>query len=499
MTTEQQHDLEPALDLIDAEIIDPDNVAIATKRPPRKPKWPLLIGAIALFTGGIVVWRSVSGSQPAGEGTNPPPADAANTIDQARLPVRTVPVTSSPIQSWTYGDGFVNATVKKHLSFQAEGTITYLKQVNGRDLREGDRVRKGEVLARVDRRKFDADIITAKSGEIEAKNQVNDAIASLRQAEESLEQAKTDLQKVKADEAFAQADLKRYRDLAVQGAIEQREVEVKETEHQNAQTAVAAAEAGVRSAEAQVASANTKVETAKAGVQSAQAKLFQSNVNSEDTELVAPFDGVIARLNIRQGEYWTPQIVNAGGEYQTIVERLPVIVIDPSRFEVSVDLPAFQGAEVKAGQRAFIILDRDRSKANSGLITGADLIKLARASGTVISVSPSVSPGERSVHVTIQVESGAANLQDGEQVAAWIATREKARATVAPFSAFVFRDRQSYVFVVDEEKGIVEQRAVNQGIEGLAKREILGVELGEKLVTEGKNRLVNGAPIEIIP
>ena len=53
---------------------------------------------------------------------------------------------------------------------------------------------------------------------------------------------------------------------------------------------------------------------------------------------------------------------------------------------------------------------------------------------------------------------------------------------------------------MNEEKGIVEQRKIKQGIEGLAKQEIIqGVKPGEKLVTEGKNRLVNGAPVEIIP
>ena len=498
MTIEQQHDIEPALDLIDAERLDPNNVALATKTTSPKPRWLLLIGVIALLTGGIIVWRSVASSQQSADDT-PPPADTANSIEQARLPVRTVPVTLSPIQSWTYGDGFVNATVKKHLSFQAEGTIIYLKKVNGRDLREGDVVRKGELLARVDRRKFDADIVTSEAGQIEAQNQVLDALASFRQSEESLAQAKTDLEKAKTDEAFAKSDLKRYQELAAEGAIEQREVEVKETSYKNTQAAVAAAEAGIRSAQAQVAAATTKVSTAKAGVQSAKARVVQSNVESEDTELVAPFDGIIARLNIRQGEYWTPQIVSPGGDYQNVVERLPIIVINPTQFEVNVDLPAFQGAAVKAGQRAFIILDRDRSKAISGQLTGQDLIQLASARGTVISVSPSVSPGERSVHVTIRIDAGASKLQDGEQVAAWIATQEKARAAVAPFGAFVFRDRQSYVFVVDETQGIVQQRAVKQGIEGLSKREILGVQIGEKLVTEGKNRLVNGAPVEIIP
>ena len=76
--------------------------------------------------------------------------------------------------------------------------------------------------------------------------------------------------------------------------------------------------------------------------------------------MIAPFDGVIARLNIREGDYWTPQIVNVTGDYQGIVARLPIIIIDPSQFEVNVELPAFQGGQIRSGQRAFVILDRDR-------------------------------------------------------------------------------------------------------------------------------------------
>ena len=488
MTTKQQQNPEEV-----SEFKDSTHGEEPTTTATPKNKWLFLLSAIALFAGGITVWLSVSSSQQSSE-------KVTSNIEQARLTVKTVTANLEPIQAWTYGDGYVSAVTKKHLTFQAEGTIDYLKKINGRDLREGDRVRKGELLARVDRRKYDAEITVAAAGQIEAKNQVLNAVANLRQAEESLAQAQADLQKAKTDSAFAQADLKRYQELAAEGGIAQREVDVKETNYNNAQAAEIAAEARVRSAQAQVAAAQTQVETAEAGVQSANAKLTQSNVDSEDTELIAPFDGVIARLNIREGDYWTPQIVNVGGDYQNIIERLPIIVIDPSRFEVIVDLPAFQGGQVKSGQRALIILDRDRSKANSGNITGQDLMKLASARGTVFSVSPSVSPGERSVRVTIRINQGVVNLQDGEQVSAWIATAEKEQATVAPFNAFVFRDRQPHVFVVNEAEGIVEQRAIKPGIEGLAKREIVeGVQPGEKLVTEGKNRLVNGAPVEIIP
>lgn len=474
------------------------NVAVGTL--PAFPQLSLLlqqkfwiVGAILTGILGLgIIWAIAS---PRSEET----ATEA-TVEQARLTVKTIPVKRESIRSWTFGDGYVSALVKKHLTFQAEGTINYLLQVNGRDLREGDIVQRGELLAQVDRRKYDADITVATAGKIEANNQAQNAIANLRQTEASLVQVKADLERAKTNEAFAKTDLQRYEDLLAEGAIEQRAVDVRLTDLKNAQASTKAAIAAVESVEAQVSAAKVQVETAEAGIQSAEARLSQSAINSEDTQLIAPFDGVIARLNIREGDYWTPQIVNAGGDYDTIVERLPVIMIDPSQFEVNVELPAYQGERVQPGQQALIVLDGDRPRVNASNFTGQDLNALASAQGRVFSVSPSVSPGERSIRVTIRIESGGAKLQDGQSVSAWIATDTKPDAAVAPFSAFIFRDRRSYVFVVDESDGTVEQREIQQGIEGLSKREILtGVRPGELVVIEGQNRLVNGAPVEILP
>lgn len=445
----------------------------------------------------------------------------------AKLSVKTVTADFQPIQSWVFSDGYVSALIKKHLTFQAEGTINYLKQVNGRDLKEGDYVAKGDLLARVDRRKYQSDITVAQAQQTEAQNQVISAITDVKKAEqalvqakadkqsqqESLVQAKTELEKAKTETAFVKAQMERYQLLYSEGVVEKQKVEEEEKAYKNAQqneitakakvnsalAQIKVAEANIRSQQAQLIATQAKLESAQAGVKSAIAQVDKANVEIEDTDLIAPFSGVITRLNIRQGEYWTPNIVSVGGDYQTITDRLPIIMIDPTKFEVNVELPAFRGGQVKPGQTALIILERDRSKATSGKITGQDLINLASARGTVFSVSPSVSPGERSVRVTIRVNQGQLNIQDGERVSAWIAVEEKNNAIVAPFNAFIFRDRNPYIFVVNEENGTVEQRAITQGIEGLSKREIItGVEVGEKLVTEGKNRLVNGTPVEII-
>lgn len=483
------------------ELQDQTNVAteLEDHLPPKphkqRPWWMLLVVVIVLLLGSFG-YKHVVSLLPQEE------KETETVAEEAKLPVKVVSAQLSNIQAWVFSDGFATAVTKKHLTFQAEGTITYLKKINGRDLREGDFVGKGELLAKVDQRKSNADVTVAAAAQIEAKNQVITAVANLRQGEESVAQAQAELQQAQTNVSFAEADLKRYQELAAEGAMEQREVDVRETEYKNAQAAVIAAEAGVRSAQAQLASAQTQVETAEAGVQSAGARLTQSSVDREDTEIRAPFNGIISRLNIREGDYWTPQIVNANADYQTIIERLPIIIINPNQFDIDVELPAFQGAKVRPGQRAFILLDTDQNSATARGVGGGDLMAVARekgAMGTVFSVSPSVSPGERSVHVTIRVSPGIRKLQDGERVSAWIAVQDKDNAVVAPFNAFVFRDQKPSVFVVNQETGKVEQRQIQPGIEGLTRREIVtGVQPGELLVTEGTNRLVNGAPVEIV-
>ena len=53
--------------------------------------------------------------------------ETTNNIEQARLTVKTVDAAVEPIQAWSYGNGYVSAVVKKHLNFQAEGTVEQRK------------------------------------------------------------------------------------------------------------------------------------------------------------------------------------------------------------------------------------------------------------------------------------------------------------------------------------------------------------------------------------
>ncbi|MGK7900089.1 MAG: efflux RND transporter periplasmic adaptor subunit [Hormoscilla sp.] len=480
--------------------------------------WMVPLVAVVLGIGAIASHRLKSSQHRANIKAN-----AVATV--AKLPVRAVRAQTAPIQSWVFSDGFVEAVRSKHLTFEVEGTIVYLKKVNGRQLREGDFVRKGELLARVDDRKLASDVTVAQAQRQDAQQRLSTAIASLRQSESAVSQAQAeksrseaslasalaDLKRAEANRDFAQTDLNRYQQLWQDGVVSKTDRDTRETQFKEGQASVEAARAQVRSAEeairaassavssaqAAVLSQQAQVESAQSGIKSAIASLNKTKVILEDTEIIAPFDGIIAHLNIKEGDYWTPRRINAAGDYQQIVESVPIIAIDPSEFEVNVELPAFDGARVRTGQRAFIVANERLLSPEA--MTSVDLIDIASAEGIVFSVSPSVTPGGRAIEVKIRVNQGTQNLKNGARVSAWIAVEEKLNATTAPFSAFVWRDQKPHVFVVNKQEKIVEQRQIKPGLRGISQREIIdGVQPGELLVTEGKNSLVDGAPVDVI-
>ncbi|MEO1377015.1 MAG: efflux RND transporter periplasmic adaptor subunit [Cyanobacteria bacterium J06635_10] len=483
------------------------NNDITTANPPGKSKrriWLYLLLGVGIVALGGVFFRQLQNNPE----ETPPPA-----VEPARLSVRATEVKIQPLQKFVFGDGYVSAVRGKHLTFETSGTITYIKKVNGRDLREGDFVKAGELLAKVDDRKLRAELAQAQAQTAEAETQRVAAQASISQANASIEQAKADVIREQANleatqDAYrlAKSELKRYEKLFAEGAISISEVDVRRNQAKEASAQVKAAQAQITAAQSQVKSslgqlesAKSQLESTRATIASARAGQNRSNVNLEDTVIQAPFNGIIAHMNIREGDYWTTQRLQVTGDYQDVVDSVPIILIDPNAYEVRLRLPAFDGTLVRPGQSAYVVLDKDMSAASTRGMSQETLLSLARARGRVFSVSPSVSPGERAVQVTVRLNGGMKNVRDGERVSVWLAVENNPRALAVPPDAIVYRDQKPHVFVVDKEKQIVKLRAVEEGIRGISQQEIRsGVQPGELVVTQGRNRLVDGTPVEVV-
>ena len=234
--------------------------------------WFFILG-VALLVGGIGLWAMSRLQDPVPQEAETP----QETSPAAALPVRVVEATRAPIQAWVFGEGLSRAVRFKHLTFNSRGTITFVKKINGRELREGDFVRQGEVLALVDRRTSNADLRVRRAGLLEAHTQVSQARASLEQAiegqaeaeaaleqaEASLVEAEANLQMRKNDRDLAQVEFESRQDLRAEGVIPENELITYETNLKNAEEAIGGAESQVSAAERQVEVAEARVRSSQ--------------------------------------------------------------------------------------------------------------------------------------------------------------------------------------------------------------------------------------------
>ncbi len=443
----------------------------------RKPLWPAVVLAMLVVAGlvGVRIYRTLTAVSPTEE------TEAA----AARLPVRVLRAQKGPIQGWVFDEGAVWPVRRRLLNFQASGDITYIAKVDGVELREGDRVSRGQLLATIDARRQESSIATAEADIQVSETQLSQSRASLAQAEARLESAEADL-------ALAETELARYEALFEQGAVS-------ESDRDAYVNRVAQAAASVETAQQDVRSAQEGIRSAGASVKASQARLSQSAVDLEDTQLVSPIDGVVAYINIREGEYWSTQYLNTNSP-QDVIESAPIVVVDPTSFEVELELQADQAEEIRPGQRAYVVLEEEVSAARAGAPRGLlDIARQRGSGGQVFAVSPSQTPGSRGTEVTIRGLEQVNNLKVGGRVYVWIEVASSRESVVLPIGALVARDNTYYAFVVNEADGSVQQREVTRGIEGLANVQILfGVEPGEQVVIEGQNRLVDGTPVEVV-
>ena len=472
--THQLQDVEP-------EAVEPEATDLQATVPTRRHIWP--VACVALLAGlagiGLTVYR----------GTRSETATAQVEASPSRIPVRVTPATAGLAQAWVFDEGVVSSVRRRVLTFEDDGNIEFIKQVDGRDLREGDPISRGEIVATIDDRTQMVAIDTAKAD-------LDVALEERDQAEAELLQAKANFDKAQSDLKLQETELARAEKLLAGGALPEsdRDVELNDAE---------LAQAELRVAEQDIRAAEDAVRSAEAAIVAAQARLREAEVNREDTQLVSPIDGIVAYINIREGEYWDAQRLNtSGSDLDDIAETAPIVVVEPESLEVEIELQADEAEAIRPGQPAYVVLEQDVSEAEAAGATNRTLLEIARQEGTqgqVFSVSPTQTPGGRGVEISIRDFQLVRNLQVGGRVYVWIEAASNPNALIIPLGSLQPEEQGIYAFVVNESTGTVERRQVEVGIEALNSIEILsGIEPGELVVTEGINRLVDGMLVEVL-
>jgi len=361
--------------------------------------------------------------------------------------VQTAKVAKQDVVSTVSASGEIKPKTYVNIGANAFGKITHLY------VKEGDRVTKGQLLAQIENVQPEADVDANRAALEAAQTDSVAQAAAIKTAQANLESAQATLE-------HAKLDYDRAVGLYNDKLISKSDFDAKKAAYDGAVASVA-------QAHAQIAQYKAQKDSSDRHIAQASATLVHSRDVLSKTENVAPFDGVITNLPVRQGETVVVGIQNAPGS--TIMTLADMSVITA---EVQVDETDI--VNVKLGQPAEITIDAMPKKTFHGTVTQIGDNAVVRSTGISTSQSNVASQEAKDFKVVVTLTDPPDNLRPGLSATAKITTATKNSVVAIPIQALTIRQRGDLQKTDGKDKSSV-QAAAPQLSAAQAKEELQGV------------------------
>jgi HlyD family secretion protein len=342
---------------------------------------------------------------------------AAVAVHQSRknvVTVQTAKVQREDLASVVSASGEIKPKTYVNIGANAYGKIIHLY------VKEGDRVKKGELLAQLENVQSSADV-NASQASLQAA--ATDAVA----ADAGLKTSQADLLRAQADYERNKLDWERTQSLFRDGLISK-------SDFDSRKNAWATADAGLVQAQSRVAQARAQKDSADRHVTQARATLTRMADVLQKTTYAAPFDGVVTNLPVREGESVVIGIQNALGSTLMTIADMSVITA-----EVKVDETDI--VNVHLGQPAEVSIDAIPKKIFHGTISEIGDNAIVRSSGVSTSQQTTASEEAKDFKVVVNVQDPPADLRPGLSTTAKITTATRANAMSIPIQALTIRSK----------------------------------------------------------
>ena len=284
-------------------------------------------------------------------------------------PYRTVKVEKGDISDTVSATGNINAVTTVQVGSQVSGTIQQiLADFNSR-------VRKGQVIAKIDPRIFEASVVQARG---------------------SVANSAAVLEKAKIVTADALRTLRRNQELIKDGYVAQADVDAAETAYD---------------------SAASQQKSAEAQLEQARGALSVAETNLRYTTILSPVDGIVISRNVDVGQ-------TVAASFQT--PTLFTIAQDLTKMQIDTNVDESDIGRTKAGQEAAFTVDAYPEKSFTGTVIQ-------------VRNSPIVTQNVVTYDVVIQVDNKDLSLKPGMTANVSIRVRDFKDVLKIPNAALRYR------------------------------------------------------------
>jgi membrane fusion protein (multidrug efflux system) len=243
---------------------------------------------------------------------------------------------------WTVGrflESTDDAYVQADYTTVAPKISGYIAEVLVRD---NERVKAGQVLARIDDRDFRTALDQTRADVAAAEAAIRNLDAQLVLQQSLIDQEKSNIAATEAPLSFAQEDYARQRDLMGVGVSSVRRAQQAEATMREKSAQLQGDRAGLLAAQKKIDVLSTERGQAVAQRDHYQAVAHQAELNLSYTTITAPVDGTVGARSLRVGQY-----VQAGTQLMAVVPLNAVYVVANFKETQLTDVRGGQPAEIE--------------------------------------------------------------------------------------------------------------------------------------------------------
>lgn len=392
-------------------------------------------------------------------------AGCARSGPSSGTSVAPIPVTVAPLRYTQIG-----TPLELSGSLVAVQSVTVGAMSPGRvvsvNVRVGDVVRAGDVIAQIDAAGSVAALAQARAGAAAAAAAEKASTSTIDAAAAGVASATAQLDVARSRESLAAVTASRMAQLYAQGAVSQQQRDQTQADAAGARAVVAQAQAGVAGARHNLTASQSQSRAAAQSAVGARAGIAAADVPLRDATLTAPFGGTIVNKFVEPGA-----VVGSGS---------PVVTVQNlNDLEVDVAVPDDTAATLLPGAPIEVRVDA----------TGGTPIP-----AHIRAIVPSQNAALRTATLKISVPSRL-DVQPGMFARVTVAGRTHA-GWVAPLAALVTRAGQSGVFAV--RAGIATFVPLQTGSVGATSVELLGIDgRATEVAVSGLQRIGDGSRVEV--